>query len=47
MTFNAAGLKLLYVYSSITMIIAFIIFILFKETRKPIKETKKGFEALE
>lgn len=38
--------KVLYIYSAITMIIALIIFVFFKENRKNVKQTKKGIEAL-
>ena len=47
MSFNKSGLKLLYVYAAITMIIALVIFSFFKENKKNVVVNKKGFEALD
>lgn len=47
MSFNNLGLKLLYVYSLITMIIALLIFLLFKENKEMIKIKKSGFSVLD
>ena len=44
MSFNDSGLRVLYIYSLITMIIAAIIFFFVKEKKVAIKEAKKGFE---
>lgn len=45
MSFNSFGLRLLYLYSFITMIIAFIIFFFFKENKSIVKKISHGFEA--
>ena len=44
MSFNDSGLRVLYIYSLITMIIAAIIFFFVKEKKVAIKDAKKGFE---
>lgn len=46
MSFNSRGLKLLYPYSFITMAIALVIFMFFKENKKAVAQIKRGFEAL-
>ena len=45
MSFNDAGLKLLYVYSLVTMIIAAVIFFFVQERATKKREEKKGFAA--
>ncbi len=42
-----ASLKLLYIYSGILMIMAFIVMLFFKEKKHTPKEIKKGFDALD
>ena len=44
MSFNDSGLRVLYIYSLITMIIAAIIFFFVKEKKVAVKDAKKGFE---
>ena len=44
MSFNDSGLRVLYIYSLITMIIAAVIFFFVKEKKVAVKEAKKGFE---
>jgi MFS family permease len=46
MSFNSRGLKLLYPYSLLTMVIALVIFIFFKENKKAVAQIKRGFESL-
>ena len=45
MSFNDAGLKLLYVYSLVTMIIAAVVFFFVQERATKKREAKKGFAA--
>lgn len=45
MSFNTLGLKVLYIYSFITMVIALLIFTFFKENKKIVKKISHGFEA--
>ena len=45
--FEASGLKLLFIYSLLMIVIAGIIMLFFKEKKKVIKKQKIGFESLD